>query len=50
MSCLDLFPQLGHPVIHEGRVQLAQIQVWMVLIPPAGEVPQLSPIARLGLG
>ena len=26
------------------------VQVGMVLIPPAGEVPQLSPIARLGLG
>ena len=44
--CSDRASILGD----EGRVQLAQVQVGMVLIPPTGEMPQLSPIARLGLG
>ena len=49
MSCLDLFPQLGHPVIHERRIHLPQMQVRVVPIAPADEVPQLSAVAVLGL-
>ena len=44
-----MFPQLGHPVIHKRRIQLPQMQVRVVPITPAVEVPQLSPIAVLGL-
>ena len=44
-----MFPQEGHPVIHQRRIQLPQMKVWVVLVTPAGEVPQLSPVAVLGL-
>ena len=27
-----MFPQEGHPVLTEGRVDLPQMQVWMVAI------------------
>ena len=44
-----LFPDLGNPVIHERRVQLPQMQVRVVPISPADEMPQLSAVAVLGL-
>ena len=47
MSCLDLFPQLGHPVLTEGGIDLPQMQVWMVAIPPARELTYLEAIALL---
>ena len=49
MAVRHLFPQLGHPVIHERRIQLPQMQVRMVLVTPADEVPQFSAVAVLGL-
>ena len=47
MSCLDLFPQLGHPVLTESRVDLPQVQMWMVAIPPARELADLEAVAVL---
>ena len=47
MSGLDLFPQLGHPVLTEGCVDLPQMQMWMVAIPPARELADLEAIAVL---
>ena len=47
MSCLDLFPQLGHPVLAEGGIDLPQMQMWMVAIPPARELADLEAVAVL---
>ena len=46
---LNLFPQLGHPVIHERRIQLPQMQMRVVPITPTDEMPQLPAVAFLGL-
>jgi hypothetical protein len=42
-----LFPQEGNPVVTEGGIDLPQMQVWMVPIPPAGELADLEAIALL---
>ena len=42
MSCLDLFPQLEHPVLTESRVDLPQVQMWVVALSPARELAQLA--------
>ena len=47
MSCLDLFPQLGHPVLAERGVDLPQMQVGMVAIPPTSELANLEAVAVL---
>ena len=47
MSCLDLFPQLGHPVLTESRVDLPQVQMWVVALSPATELTDLEAIAVL---
>ena len=47
MSCLDLFPQLGHPVLTEGGIDFLQMQVWMVATPPARELTDIKAIALL---
>ena len=39
---VNLFPQLGHPVLAERRVDLPQMQVWVVAIPPATELTDLA--------
>ncbi len=44
-----MFPQSGHPVIHQRGIEFPQVHVWVILVTPAGEVLQLSPIAVLGL-
>ena len=49
MTIGHLFPQEGHPVIHQRGVEFPQVQMWVVSITPAGEVPQFSAIAVLGL-
>ena len=49
MSCLDLFPQLGYPVLAERCVDLTQMQVWVVTIPPARELTDLAFVATHGL-
>ena len=49
MSCLDLFPQLGHPVLAERRVDLSQMQMRVIAIPPTRELTQLALVAANGL-
>ena len=49
MSCLDLFPQLGHPVLAERRVDLAKMQMRVIAIPPTRELTQLALLAANGL-
>ena len=44
---VHLFPQEGHLVLTEGRIDLPQMQVWMVSIPPARELADLKAIAVL---
>jgi hypothetical protein len=47
VSCLDLFPQLGHPVLTESRVDLPQVQMWVVALSPATELTDLEAVAVL---
>ena len=47
MSCLDLFPQLGHPVLAERGIDLPQMQMGMVAIPPTSELADLEAVAVL---
>ena len=47
MSCLDLFPQLGHPFLAERGIDLPQMQVGMVAIPPTSELADLEAVAVL---
>ena len=47
MSCLDLFPQLGHPVLAERGIDFPQMQVGMVTVPPTSELEDLEAVAVL---
>ena len=47
MSCLDLFPQLGHPVLAERGIDFPQMQVGMVTVPPTSELADLEAVAVL---
>ena len=47
MSCLDLFPQLGHPFLAERGIDLPQMQMGMVTIPPTRELMDLEAVAVL---
>lgn len=42
-----MFPQLGHPVLTESRVDLPQMQVWVIALSPATELTDLKAVAVL---
>jgi hypothetical protein len=42
-----LFPQEGHPVLTESRVDLPQMQVWVVALSPATELTNLEAVTVL---
>ena len=45
-SGLDLFPQLGHPVLAERGVDLPQMQVGVIALSPKTELPDLKAVGR----
>ena len=42
-----MFPQLGHPVLTESRVDLPQVQIWVVALSPATELTDLKAVTVL---
>ena len=49
MSCLDLFPQLGHPVLGQRWIDLPEVKVRVVPITPPHEAADFASVTVTGL-
>ena len=49
MSCLDFFPQLGHPVLGQRWIDLPEVKVRVIPVTPAHETADFAAVTVTGL-